>query len=296
MRAPSYHKSFFSQKPWLAYLQLMRLHRPVGWLLLLWPTLMALWGASRGKPSGFLIVVFTLGVIVMRSAGCVINDWADRHVDGHVKRTRERPLVSGKVQEKEALWLFSGLILFAFLLVCMLNLMTLKLSVIALALAATYPFMKRYTHFPQVVLGAAFGWGIPMAYAAQSESVPLEAWILFSAMLLWTVAFDTIYAMVDKDDDLKIGVKSTAIGFGKFDKFAVASLQGGALVLFGLWGVSTGLGMFYATGWLTAFALSIYQQWRIQSRDPATCFKAFLNNQWIGLALFIGMWLDFCRA
>lgn len=282
MREPSYHR----------YALLMRLHRPIGWLLLLWPTLMALWGASHGKPSLDLIIIFTLGVIVMRSAGCVINDYADQNIDGHVSRTRDRPLVTGQVHKREALCLFGGLIMLAFLLVCATNSMTLKLSIVALLLACCYPFMKRYTHFPQVVLGAAYGWGIPMAYAAQTETVPLTAWILYAAMLLWTVAFDTVYAMVDKEDDLKIGVKSTAIGFGRLDKLAVASLQAGSLTLFAIWGVATGLGKFYALGWLVAFALSVYQQYLIQDREPSACFKAFLNNQWVGLALFMGQTLS----
>lgn len=289
MRESSYHRSL------LEYALLMRLHRPIGWLLLLWPTLMALWGAGQGRPSLHLIVVFTLGVIVMRSAGCVINDLADIKIDGHVQRTRERPLVTGRVHKQDALMLFSGLIALAFLLVCATNGLTMRLSVVALMLASVYPFMKRYTHFPQVVLGAAYAWGIPMAYAAQTNTVPIAAGVLFGAMVLWTVAFDTVYAMVDKEDDLKIGVKSTAIGFGKWDTLAVASLQAAALALFALWGMLTGLGILYALGWLFAVAVSVYQQYLIQDRSPTACFKAFLNNQWIGFALFVGMWLDFIR-
>jgi 4-hydroxybenzoate polyprenyltransferase len=204
-----------------AYALLMRLHRPIGSLLLLWPTLIALWLASKGEPDWHLVWVFMLGVIVMRSAGCVINDICDRHIDGHVARTEQRPLVTGKVSLKEACWLFGALLLFAFFLVCLTNRLTLILSLGGAFLASCYPLMKRYTYFPQVILGAAFGWAIPMAYAAHSQSFPLDCWILYAATILWAVAYDTLYAMVDKKDDLKIKVKSTAIVFGQFDKMWV---------------------------------------------------------------------------
>lgn len=270
----------------------MRLDRPIGWLLLLWPTWLALWGATSGAPSIRSIVVFTLGVIVMRSAGCVINDWADRHVDGRVQRTRHRPIVSGEVSGKEALGLFVLLLGLALFLVCFLNKQAILFSGIALALAATYPFMKRYTHFPQVVLGAAFAWGIPMAYVAETGELPFSAIVLFLATVLWTVAFDTIYAMVDREDDVKVGIKSTAIVFGKYDTLAVAVLQTSALSLFGIWGKLIGLNFFYAIGFVIACGLSLYQQWLIRAREPKACFRAFLNSHWIAAVLFMGMCLS----
>lgn len=272
----------------------MRLDRPIGWLLLLWPTWLALWAAASGAPSLKNIVVFTLGVIVMRSAGCVINDWADRRVDGGVRRTRHRPLVAGLVSEKEALRLFVLLLIIAFILVCFLNPLTIMLSSVAVIIATLYPFMKRYTHFPQFVLGAAFAWGIPMAYVAEINALPFSAMVLFFATVLWTMAFDTIYAMVDREDDLKIGVKSTAIAFGQYDTVAVGLLQCSALLLFGYWGVLSKLGIFYFTGFGIACGLSVYQQCLIRLREPQACFRAFLNSHWIGAVLFLGMSLDFC--
>jgi 4-hydroxybenzoate polyprenyltransferase len=254
---------------------------------------MALWGSSGGSPSMGAIVVFTLGVIVMRSAGCVVNDWADRGFDGHVTRTRNRVLVSGKVSEKEAKCLFGGLILLAFILVCFLNTFTIFLSLGALLLATGYPFMKRYTHFPQVVLGAAFAWGIPMAYASQLNRVDSSAWWLFSAAVFWAMAYDTIYAMVDREDDLKIGVKSTAIIFGKWDRVLVAIFQTLTLVCFAYWGKLIGLGIFYSIGMVIAICLSLYQQIIIHQRDPSQCFKAFVNSHWVGAVLFFCMMLDY---
>lgn len=271
----------------------MRLDRPIGWLLLLWPTWLALWGASKGVPSIKNIVVFTLGVIVMRSAGCVINDWADRRVDGDVRRTCHRPLVAGQVSEKEALRLFVLLLIVAFILVCFLNPLTIMLSSVAVLLATIYPFMKRYTHFPQTVLGAAFAWGVPMAYVAEINTLPFSAMILFFATVCWTMAFDTIYAMVDREDDLKIGIKSTAIAFGQYDTVAIGLLQFSALLLFAYWGVLSELGIFYFIGFGMACGLSFYQQWLIRLREPQACFRAFLNSHWIGATLFIGMSLDF---
>jgi len=255
--------------------------------------MMALWGAAEGHPSVHLVVIFTLGVFVMRSAGCVINDWADRDVDGHVARTKDRPLASGRLHARDALIIFVVLLIVAFGLVCMTNALTMQWSVGALVLAAIYPFMKRYTHYPQVVLGAAFAWGIPMAYAAQANAVTANAWWLFSAMVTWTIAYDTAYAMADKEDDLKIGVKSTAIAFGRADKMMVAIFQAIAMLLFAFWGYRSGLGKFYAAGMFVAILLSGYQLWLIRHRDRTLCLKAFLNNQWVGLVLFAGMVLDF---
>ncbi|MGL5762845.1 MAG: 4-hydroxybenzoate octaprenyltransferase, partial [Plesiomonas shigelloides] len=214
-----------------AYWRLMRMDRPIGTLLLLWPTLWALWLAAQGQPNWPVLLVFVLGVVVMRAAGCVINDYADRHFDGHVKRTANRPLPSGDVRPSEARWLFVALVALAFVLVLTLNSLTIVLSLVALALAAVYPFMKRFTHLPQLVLGVAFGWSIPMAFAAQMNLLPLSCWLLLLANICWTVAYDTQYAMVDRDDDLRIGIKSTAILFGRFDKLIIGLLQLATLLL-----------------------------------------------------------------
>jgi 4-hydroxybenzoate polyprenyltransferase len=278
---------------WQAYSHLMRLDKPIGSLLLLWPTLWALWLAGQGIPPLKELLVFVLGVFLMRAAGCVINDYADRAFDGHVKRTAGRPLPSGRVSTKEAKMLFVLLVLMAFGLVLMLNAMTIGLSLVALALAATYPFMKRVTHFPQVVLGAAFGWSIPMAYAAVSQSLPLSCWLLFLANILWTVAYDTLYAMVDRDDDVQIGIKSTAVLFGRYDKLIVGVLQLITLLLL-LWvGYLMQLGGAYYWSLLLAGALFIHQQQQIIKRDRDACFRAFLNNNYVGLVLFIGIALSY---
>lgn len=273
----------------LAYHRLMRTDKPIGALLLLWPTLWALWVATPGVPPLGILVVFIAGVWLMRAAGCVVNDYADRKFDGHVKRTANRPLPSGAVSEKEARNLFIVLVLLAFMLVLTLNLMTILLSIAALALAWTYPFMKRYTHLPQVVLGAAFGWSIPMAFAAVSESVPLSCWLMFFANILWAVAYDTLYAMVDRDDDVKIGIKSTAILFGRHDKLIVGILQVLVLVLMAAVGWLNGLGWAFYASIAVAGALFVWQQKMIVHRDRDACFKAFLNNNYVGLALFVGL-------
>jgi len=273
----------------LAYHRLMRTDKPIGALLLLWPTLWALWVATPGVPPLGILVVFIAGVWLMRAAGCVVNDYADRKFDGHVKRTANRPLPSGAVSEKEARNLFVVLVLLAFVLVLTLNLMTILLSVAALALAWTYPFMKRYTHLPQVVLGAAFGWSIPMAFAAVSESVPLSCWLMFFANILWAVAYDTLYAMVDRDDDVKIGIKSTAILFGRHDKLIVGILQVLVLVLMAAVGWLNGLGWAFYASIAVAGALFVWQQKMIVHRERDACFKAFLNNNYVGLALFVGL-------
>ncbi|PWK99697.1 4-hydroxybenzoate polyprenyltransferase [Pantoea allii] len=277
---------------WQAYSRLMRIDKPIGALLLLWPTLWALWLAKMTVPPLPTLAVFVAGVFVMRAAGCVINDYADRKVDGHVERTRHRPLASGAVTAKEAKMLFVVLGLIAFALVLSMNLMTIMLSVVGLALAWVYPFMKRYTHLPQVVLGAAFGWAIPMAWAAVSESLPLVCWLVFLANICWTVAYDTQYAMVDREDDLKIGVKSTAILFGRYDKLIIGLLQLSTLVLMALVGTMLDLnGAFYWT-LLLAGGLFVYQQKLIAQRDRQACFRAFLNNNYVGLVLFMGVLMN----
>ena len=278
-----------TQNKLLAYHRLMRTDKPIGALLLLWPTLWALWVATPGLPPLWILAVFVAGVWLMRAAGCVVNDYADRKFDGHVKRTANRPMPSGAVTEKEARTLFVVLILISFLLVLTLNTMTILLSVAALALAWVYPFMKRYTHLPQVVLGAAFGWSIPMAFAAVSETVPLSCWLMFLANILWAVAYDTEYAMVDRDDDLKIGIKSTAILFGRQDKLIIGILQVAVLALMVAIGYLNGLnGVFYAAV-VAAGGLFVYQQKLIANRDRDACFKAFLNNNYVGLELFLGL-------
>ncbi|ADU67614.1 4-hydroxybenzoate polyprenyl transferase [Pantoea sp. At-9b] len=275
-----------------AYSRLMRIDKPIGTLLLLWPTLWALWLSGMAIPPLSVLLVFVLGVIVMRAAGCVINDYADRKVDGHVKRTASRPLASGLVTEKEAKLLFVGLALLAFVLVLTMNRMTIMLSVVGLALAWVYPFMKRYTHLPQVVLGAAFGWAIPMGWAAVSESLPLVCWLVFIANLCWTVAYDTQYAMVDRDDDLKIGVKSTAILFGRYDKLIIGLLQLATLGLMVLVGLLLHLNGAFYWSLLLAAGLFVHQQKLIAQREREPCFQAFLNNNYVGLVLFIGILLN----
>ncbi|PWC15534.1 4-hydroxybenzoate octaprenyltransferase [Brenneria roseae subsp. roseae] len=274
---------------WLAYCRLMRIDKPIGSLLLLWPTLWALWMAGRGIPEPWVLFVFVAGVFLMRAAGCVINDYADRHFDGHVKRTASRPLPSGMVSEQAAKVLFVMLVLLAFGLVLTLNRMTIWLSVAGLALAWVYPFMKRVSHLPQFVLGAAFGWSIPMAYAAVSETLPLTCWLMFLAYICWTVAYDTQYAMVDRDDDLKIGIKSTAILFGRFDTLIIGLLQLGTLLLMTALGYLTSLGPVFYASLLVATGLFVYQQRLIAGRERDACFKAFKNNNYVGMALFAGV-------
>lgn len=269
--------------------QLMRMDKPIGSLLLLWPTLWALFLAANGMPNLHVLTVFVLGVLVMRAAGCVINDYADRHFDAHVKRTQSRPLPLGTVTEKESLILFGLLVFCAFLLVLTLDTLTLKLSLIALFLAFVYPFMKRYIQMPQLVLGLAFSWSIPMAYAAQSGQLPPVAWMLFLANCCWIIAYDTLYAMVDREDDLNIGIKSSAILFGRFDKVAVGILQLCTLLLLLLVGYLSELASVYYYFLLAVSALFVYQQWLARSRDRAACYKAFLNNNYVGLLVFLGL-------
>ncbi|AEE21041.1 4-hydroxybenzoate polyprenyl transferase [Glaciecola sp. 4H-3-7+YE-5] len=268
---------------------LMRADKPVGSYLLLWPTLWALMIAAQGLPPWWITAIFVAGVFVMRSAGCVINDYADRKVDGKVARTNARPLVSGVVTEKQALGLFATLVGVAFLLVLALNWQTIVLSIGALGLAAVYPFMKRYTHLPQVVLGAAFAWAIPMAFMAVNEAVPGIAWWLFSINVLWTVAYDTEYAMVDRNDDLQIGVKSTAILFGQYDRLIIGLLQLSVVVMLFALGQYLHFTLPFYLGVLVAVVLFAYQQRLIYERDRQACFTAFLNNNYVGMAIAIGI-------
>ncbi|ELV8555606.1 4-hydroxybenzoate octaprenyltransferase [Vibrio fluvialis] len=276
-----------------AYWQLTRMDRPIGSLLLLWPTIWALILAARGMPDLKVLTVFVIGVFAMRSAGCVINDFADRKVDGHVKRTAQRPLPAGKVTAREAFTLFLVLSLLSFLLVLTMNPLTIKLSFAGLVLAFIYPFMKRYTHLPQFFLGLAFSWSIPMAWAAQAGELPLVAWYLFVINVLWTVAYDTQYAMVDRDDDLLIGVKSTAILFGRFDKLIIGVLQLLTVAMLIALGYSYQLGASYYWGLLAASGLFVYQQHLIRHRERMPCFQAFLNNNYVGMAIAVGLFISF---
>lgn len=275
------------------YAYLIRLDRPVGIWLLLWPTLWALWIAAEGVPHIGVLIVFTLGVVFMRSAGCAINDYADRKVDGKVARTKGRPIVSGKVSPKEAVWVFVILTVSAFLLVLFMNPLTIYLSIGGAALAVSYPFMKRYHFLPQVHLGAAFGWSVPMAYAAQSNEIPPIAWLLFLATVLWATAYDTMYAMADREDDIKIGVKSTAILFGEADWIIIGIIQIMIIVTLLMIGSRAELGMFYYLGIFIASLFAVYQQYLITERDPKMCIEAFLNNNWFGMSVFIGIALDY---
>jgi 4-hydroxybenzoate polyprenyltransferase len=275
------------------YALLMRLDKPIGIFLLLWPALWALLIAGEGQPDALVLVVFILGVILMRSAGCVINDFADRDIDGHVQRTRERPLAAGRVSELEAKLLFVLLCLLAFGLVLLLNPLTIMLSFVGALLAATYPFMKRVTHLPQVYLGAAFGWSVPMAFAAQTGSVPPIAWLLFTATVLWATVYDTMYAMVDRDDDLVLGVKSTAILFGDADRQIIGVIQIMLLICLLMVGHQAELGLYYYAGVFIAAGMAVYQQGLIRYREREGCFRAFLNNNWFGAAVFTGLLLDY---
>ena len=272
---------------------LMRLDKPIGIFLLLWPALWALLIAGEGQPDALVLVVFILGVILMRSAGCVINDFADRDIDGHVQRTRERPLAAGRVSELEAKLLFVLLCLLAFGLVLLLNPLTIMLSFVGALLAATYPFMKRVTHLPQVYLGAAFGWSVPMAFAAQTGSVPPIAWLLFTATVLWATVYDTMYAMVDRDDDLVLGVKSTAILFGDADRQIIGVIQVMLLICLLMVGHQAELGLYSYAGVFIAAGMAVYQQGLIRYREREGCFRAFLNNNWFGAAVFTGLLLDY---
>lgn len=275
------------------FIQLTRMDKPIGIYLLLWPTLWALWMASGGMPSAKNLVIFIVGTVLMRMAGCVINDFADRKLDGHVERTKARPLATGRITVREAWIAFFVLLGLSFLLVLCTNVQTIWLSFGGAAIAALYPFMKRYTYYPQVVLGAAFSWGIPMAFTAAGGTLPAVAWLLFFANVLWTVAYDTYYAMTDREDDLKMGMKSTAILFGDADRVINLSLQGLMLLLLVLAGNKLAMHLYYYLGLAVAAACFVWQFHSTRDREPMKCFKAFLHNHWAGLAIFLGTVLDF---
>jgi len=275
------------------YGRLMRVDRPIGTYLVAWPMLWALWMAGDGHPDFKLVFIFLAGAFLMRSAGCVINDFADRKIDPHVERTKARPLATGEISSKEALGLFAVLCLIAFALVLTTNRLTILLSFGALGLAALYPFMKRYTHWPQVFLGAAFGWSVPMAFAAQTGEVPTAAWLIFAANVCWVVAYDTMYAMVDRDDDTRIGVKSTAILFGKWDRDIIGFFQLAFLALMCFAGSAFDLSPLYYTGLGGAAAFAVYHQRLIYLRQRDACFKAFLNNNLLGATVFVGLILSY---
>ncbi len=275
------------------YALLVRLDKPIGIYLLLWPTLVALWIAAEGWPHPGVLFVFVAGVILMRSAGCAINDYADRHIDQHVSRTQHRPLTSGKISEKEALTVFAVLSITAFILVLFMNKLTIMMSFIGVALAASYPFMKRYHYLPQVHLGAAFGWAVPMAFAAEANELQPVTWLLFVATVLWATAYDTMYGMVDRDEDIRIGVKSTAILFGSADRLIIGIIQAMLLFAMMLIGRQAELSGFYYIGVTVCAVLMLWQQYLIRNREPRACFGAFLNNHWVGMAWFAGVLLDY---
>ena len=291
----------FSNHPWYIaiinrleqYGYLIRLDKPIGTLLLLWPTLWALWIAARGFPDGLVLFVFVIGVFLMRSAGCAINDFADRNFDAHVERTQNRPLATGKITAGEAILVFVVLALIAFSLLQLLNQLTIYMSFVGIALAASYPFMKRYHYMPQVHLGAAFGWAAPMAFTAQANEITPVTWLLFMSTILWTTAYDTMYAMADIKDDLKIGLKSTAILFGEADKLIIFVLQLLLLLTLVFIGQQSGLGLYFYASLIAGSGFLIYQQYLIKDRDPGNCFRAFLNNNWFGLTVFVGIVIDY---
>jgi 4-hydroxybenzoate polyprenyltransferase len=275
------------------YGRLIRVHKPIGTFLLLWPTLWALWIAGQGHPRWDIVFIFICGVFLMRSAGCVINDYADRNFDGHVARTKDRPLVTGEVTPKEALILFGALVFIAFGLVLFLNPLTILLAPGGLILACLYPFAKRYTYWPQVVLGAAYAWSIPMAFSAQTNHVPAIAWLIYAITLLWVVVYDTMYAMVDREDDKKIGIKTTALLFGKYDRLVIGFFQCAVIGLLIFLGYQLRLGLAYYMGLICAAGLFVYQQILIRDRQPRQCFKAFLNNSWVGVVIWIGLMVTY---
>ena len=275
------------------YEKLMRLDKPIGLLLLLWPTLWALWVASDGRPAAWVVAIFVVGTVLMRSAGCVINDYADKDFDGHVERTRNRPLAARRISPKEALGLAAGLALLSFLLVLPLNGLTIAMSVPAVFLAGSYPYTKRFLAIPQAYLGIAFGFGIPMAFAAFQNDIPLVAWVMLLANVFWAVAYDTEYAMVDRPDDLKIGIKTSAITFGRFEVTAIMICYALTLLLLGWAGLATGAGAPFLAGLAVAAGLMGYHYTLIRDRDRPRCFKAFLHNNWVGGAIFAGWVADY---
>ncbi len=275
------------------YGKLMRIDKPIGIWLLLWPTLWALWLAGEGSPDQGLFIVFMLGVVVMRSAGCVLNDYVDRKIDPYVERTRSRPIASGAVAPLEALILFTALSLIAVGLATMLNRPAQMLAIVGAVLTVTYPFIKRFVSIPQFILGAAFGWAVPMAFAAQTAETPELAWLVFGTAMIWAIIYDTFYAMVDREDDLKVGVKSTAILFGEVDLFVIAGLQALMLVALLLIGIRAGLSAWYYLSVALAAVLMAYHLWLARDRQPAGCFAAFLHNHYIGMIIFIGIVLHY---
>lgn len=276
-----------------AFVALTRLNKPIGILLLMWPMLWAFWFAAGGLPDLAPLIIFILGTVLTRSAGCAINDFADRKVDGHVARTRNRPLATGALTSKEALAATAVLMVAAFCLVLLTNELTVGLSFVALLFALFYPFSKRYTHFPQVVLGMAFACAVPMAFAAQTNTLPPGAWLLFVATVFWAIAYDTLYAIVDRDDDKNIGVKSTAIFFGRYELMAVALSQSTMILLLAYVGRLYDRGVVFYIGLLVALLLTAYQLWISRHREPDKCFSAFLNNNWLGLSVFIALVADY---
>lgn len=275
------------------YWKLIRADRPIGTYLLMWPALWALWVAGEGHPVWWVTLIFVVGTFLMRSAGCAINDYADRDFDGHVERTAQRPLATGAIKPREAVAVFVVLSLLAFALVLFLNTQTILHSFVAVALAAVYPFMKRYTHLPQLILGVAFGWAVPMAFTALQEQIPLVAWLLFAATVIWALIYDTMYAMVDREDDLKVGIKSSAILFGRFDKLIIGLLQ---LVMLGLLlqvGELAGRDVYFHLAVAAGAGFFIFQQYLIREREAAPCFRAFLNNNLFGLVIFAGLFVDY---
>ena len=275
------------------YLKLVRMDKPIGSLLLLWPTLNALWIDSGGRPAPSLLVIFILGTLLMRSAGCAINDYADRDFDRHVKRTVDRPLTSGKIRAWEAVAIAVGLAIVSFLLILPLNGLTKWLSVVAVFVAGTYPFLKRFFAIPQAYLGIAFGWGIPMAFAAIQNTVPLIAWVMLAANVFWSVAYDTAYAMVDRDDDLKIGMRTSAITFGRYDVLAIMLCYAAVFAIYAWIGLTQQFGPVYWLGWAAAVGCAVYHYTLIKDRDRMKCFAAFRHNNWLGGALFVGIALHY---
>jgi 4-hydroxybenzoate polyprenyltransferase len=292
--APLYHRLGRRAQE---YARLARLDRPIGTWLLLWPALWALWIAGGGRPDQKILIIFALGVVVMRAAGCIINDFADRDIDPHVKRTRERPLAARRVSPIEALVLFAVLGAVALCLVSRLNLFTVRLALIGAALTVSYPFVKRFFPLPQLYLGISFGgWSVLMAFAAQRDSLPRIAWVLYIAAVIWAAVYDTIYAMIDREDDLAIGVKSSAILFADMDRVLIGALQAMMLLALVLAGRDMDFGSWYYAGLASAGLLFLYQQWLIRAREPAACLRAFLNNNYVGMAIFIGLLLQYVYA
>ena len=293
MTGVQYHKKMTLTERLSLYLQLTRLNRPIGILLLLWPTLWGVWVASNGHPAWHIVLIFVLGTVLMRSAGCVINDYADLDFDRHVQRTQERPITSGRIAPREALWLAAALALLALLLTLPLNNLTRLLTIPAVFLAGSYPYTKRFLAIPQAYLGIAFGFGIPMAFAAQQGSVPLVAWLLLVANVFWAIAYDTEYAMVDRDDDVHLGIHSSALFFGKYEVTAVMVCYGMALLMLAAVGVTLSLGRIYYLGLVLAAAIAGYHYGLIRTRQRAACFQAFKHNAWFGMVIFLGILLDY---